>query len=60
MSGVKTTSNKLAVKLELSWHALSDFDSINRMADALDRKERREVKKTKGENSEDLMMASLC
>ena len=60
MLGVKTTLNKLAVKLELSWHALRDFDSINRMAEAPERKDRRDVKKTKDENNEDLMMAILC
>jgi hypothetical protein len=31
--GVKTTLNRDAVKFELSWHGLSDFDSINRIAD---------------------------
>jgi hypothetical protein len=57
--GVNTTLNKLAVKLELSWHALRDFDSINRTADALEKEDSREVKMTKGENNEDLMMAIL-
>ena len=31
--GVKTTLKREAVKLELSWLGLSDFDSINRIAD---------------------------
>jgi hypothetical protein len=39
---------------------LRDFDSINRRAEVLERKDRRDVKKTKGENNEDLMMAILC
>lgn len=34
LSGVKTTLNNVAVKRELSWHGLSDFDSIIRSADA--------------------------
>ena len=41
LSGVKTTLKRLAVKLELSWHALRDFDSINRIAEAPDRREGR-------------------
>ena len=56
--GVKTTLNKLAVKLELAWQALRDCDSINRTAEAPERRERRVVRKTKGEsNIEDRMMA---
>jgi len=57
LSGVKTTLNKLAVRPEFSWHVLRDFDSINRTAEALERRERREVRKTKGERSiGDLML----
>ena len=54
------TSNKLAVKLELAWHELSDLDSIKRMAEAPLRKERRVVNKTKGDNMEVRMMANMC
>jgi len=50
------TSNKLAVKLELSWQELSDLDSIKRIAEAPDRKVRRVVTRTKGDNVEDRMM----
>ena len=60
LSGVKTTLKRLAVKLELSWHVLRDFDSINRMADAPERRERKDASKTKGEsNIEDRMMALM-
>ena len=59
--GVKTTLNKLAVKLEFCWHALREFDSINRTAEAPERRERSVVKKTNGEsNIEDRMMAFVC
>jgi hypothetical protein len=59
--GVKTTLNKLAVKLEFCWHALRDCDSINRTAEAPERRERSVVKKTNGEsNIEDRMMAFVC
>jgi len=58
--GVKTTLNRLAVKLELAWQALSDFDSINLVAEALERRDRRDVKKTKGESIEYLMIAVAC
>jgi hypothetical protein len=55
--GVKTTLNRLAVKLELSWQVLRDFDSINRIAEAPENSERRDVRNTKGESiNEDLMM----
>ena len=37
MLGVKTTLNKLAVKLELAWQAFRDFDSINRTAFAMEK-----------------------
>jgi hypothetical protein len=57
--GVKTTLNKLAVKLELSWQALREFDSINLMADTLEKKDRRAVKMTRGEDNEDLIMADV-
>lgn len=33
LSGVKMTLNRVAVKLELSWQGLRDFDSIKFMAD---------------------------
>jgi len=60
LSGVKTTLNKLAVKLELSWQVLRDLDSINRMAEAPESRERKDVTKTKGEsNNEDRMMADV-
>ncbi len=55
--GVKTTLNKLAVKLELSWQAFREFDSINLMACVPERRERRDKKKTKGDTVEDLMIA---
>ncbi len=59
--GVKTTLKRLAVKLELSWHVLRDFDSINRVAEAPERMERRDVSKTRGEsNIENCMMAFVC
>ena len=59
---VKTTLNKLAVKLEFCWQALREFDSINRTAaEAPERRERSVVKKTNGEsNIEDRMMAFVC
>jgi hypothetical protein len=61
LSGVKTTLKRLAVKLELSWHALRDFDSINRTAEVPERRERKDVSKTKGENNiEGRMMAFVC
>jgi hypothetical protein len=61
LSGVKTTLKRLAVKLELSWHALRDFDSINRVAEVPERRERKGVSKTKGESIiEDRMMAFVC
>jgi hypothetical protein len=56
--GVKTTLNKLAVKLELSWQAFREFDSINLTACVPERRERREKKKTRGESVEDLMVAA--
>jgi hypothetical protein len=58
--GVKTTLNKLAVKLELSWQVLRDFDSINLMAETPDRREEKESKVTTGDNIESLMMAVVC
>jgi len=52
---------RLAVKLELSWHALRDFDSINRMAEVPERRERKDVSRTKGESDiEDRMMVFVC
>jgi hypothetical protein len=59
LSGVKMTSNKLAVKLELLWQELSDFDSIKRMAEAPDRNVRRAVTKTKGDSIEDRMTGDV-
>lgn len=58
--GVKTTLNKLAVKLELAWQELREFDSINLMADALEKRERRDVKKTNGDSIECFMVAIVC
>jgi hypothetical protein len=55
--GVKTTLNKLAVKLELSWQAFRELDSISLMACVPERRERSEKKKMRGENVEDLMVA---
>jgi hypothetical protein len=61
LSGVKTTLKRLAVKLELSWHALRDFDSINRMAEVPERRERKDVSRTKGESDiEDRMVVFVC
>ena len=58
---VKTTLNRLAVKLELSWQVFKDFDSINLTAEAPERREKREREKIKGEsNIEDRMMAVMC
>ena len=57
MSGKKTTLNKLAVKLELSWQVLRDFDSINRVADVLESSDKKVVNKTNGVDIEVLMMA---
>lgn len=37
MSGVKTTLNSVAVKLELSWQGFRDLDSINLRADTIGR-----------------------
>lgn len=58
--GVKTTLNKLAVKLELSWQVLRDFDSINLMAETPDRREEKESKVTTGDNVENLMIVNVC
>jgi hypothetical protein len=58
LSGVKTTLNSLAVRLELSWHVLRDVDSIRLTAAAGVRRDRRETTQRKGErSSEDRMMA---
>jgi len=57
LSGKKTTLNKLAVKLELSWQVLRDFDSINRVADVLESSDKKVVNKTNGVDIEVLMMA---
>jgi hypothetical protein len=58
--GVKTTLNKLAVRLELAWHVLRELDSIKSMAEAVERRERREIRKMKGEHkTEDRMMAVI-
>lgn len=54
--GVKTTLNKLAVKLELSWQVLRDFDSINLMAETPESKEDKERRVVTGDNIENLMM----
>lgn len=37
LSGVKTTLNSVAVKLELSWQGFRDLDSINLVADTIGR-----------------------
>tara|TARA_R110002060_G_scaffold25879_1_gene35412 strand:- start:510 stop:743 length:234 start_codon:yes stop_codon:yes gene_type:complete len=59
--GVKTTLKRLAVKLELSWQVLRDFDSINLTAEAPEKRERIERIEMKGEsNIEDRMIASIC
>lgn len=58
--GVNTTLNKLAVKLELSWHVFKDFDSISWMAETPESVESSERVKMKGESSmEDRMIASV-
>lgn len=44
LSGVKMTLNKVAVKLELSWQGLRDFDSIRFMADVREERARKVVK----------------
>lgn len=56
LSGVKTTLNNLAVRLELSWHVLRDFDSINRMAEVGARRERKERRRKRGEKKPDDFM----
>jgi hypothetical protein len=45
LSGVKRTLKRVAVKFELSWQELSDFDSINRMAETSGEKGRRARRK---------------
>jgi hypothetical protein len=55
--GVNTTLKRLAVKLELSWHVLRDFDSINRVPETPGRRDRKDVTKTRGDNIEYRMMA---
>lgn len=59
LSGVKATLNKVAVKLELAWQGFSDFDSINRSADAKGEREAivaRESHAGFGKNEKRIMM----
>ena len=44
LSGVKSTWKRVAVKLEFSWHGFRDLDSINRIANAVGKMLRREVR----------------
>lgn len=53
--GVKTTLNRLAVKLEFFWHGLSDLDSIKRspiFASAVERRENMDRKVTRGDKND--------
>jgi hypothetical protein len=47
------------VRLELAWHILRELDSINLMAEALERRERSEARKTKGESNTEHRMMEL-
>lgn len=55
--GVKTTLNKLAVKLELSWHVFREEDLSSLSAEAYWVRERMEVIAIIGDSSERRMMA---
>lgn len=59
LSGVKTTLNKLAVKLELPWHVLREEDLSNFSAEACWAKERMEVMAIIGDSSERRMMVTV-
>lgn len=52
LSGVNTTSNRVAEKLELDWQGLSDFDSMSLMADVKETRFRRAKRRVNGDNSE--------
>ena len=58
--GVKTTLNRLAVKEELSWQVLRDLDSINRVAETLERRERSVVRMTNGEDNIEDLIVRVC
>jgi len=54
--GVNSTLNKLAVKLELSWHVFKEEDLSSCSAEAYWAKERMEVMAITGDSSERNMM----
>lgn len=58
--GVKTTLNRLAVKEELSWQVFRDLDSINRVAETLEKRERSVVRMTKGEDNIEDIIVRVC
>ena len=60
LSGVKTTLNSVAVKRELSWQGLSDFDSINRSADASGKREVSAAKQSHAGFDNDEKSIVLC
>jgi hypothetical protein len=55
-AGVKTTLNKLAVKLELSWHVLRDEVSISCSAETPEKRARTAVKTIHGESIKKCMI----
>ena len=57
LSGVNSTLNKLAVKLELSWHVFKEEDLSSLSAEAYSAKERMEMMAIIGDSSERCMMA---
>jgi hypothetical protein len=59
LSGVKTTLNKLAVKLELSWQVLREEDLSSFSAEAYWAKERMDMMAITGDSSERRMMAII-
>lgn len=54
--GVKTTLNKLAVNDELLWHVFSDFDSMRRIAETLEMRERTETTTPRGDDNIECLM----
>jgi hypothetical protein len=60
LDGVKTTLNRLAVKLESSWHVLSELDeSICWSADAGERMAAREERRRSGFPSEKRILGDV-
>jgi hypothetical protein len=58
LSGVRTTLNKLAVKLELSWHVLRDEDFRSFSAEAYWTRENMETRAIIGDSNMRRMMAT--